>query len=250
MSTQVTSRHGLTYPDLARILGTALISTGLGLLLFVTITVTWGDPFTRISERGAQRALDSEFELVAPEASDLSSASLDPALTQRAAIAAKRSVKFGKPAGRISIPKIDVRKVFVHGARDGTPDLTKGPGLYQDYPFPGTGAPFAIAGHRTTYGAPFLDIDRLGRGDVIVLTVPYGQFTYTVMRKEIIGVRDWSILEYGAAERTSAARARVARTRKCVVTCEHLVLTACHPKYSASHRIAVLARLTKVKLVA
>ncbi|MCB0880461.1 MAG: class E sortase, partial [Thermoleophilia bacterium] len=104
------------------------------------------------------------------------------------------------------------------------------------------------AGHRTTYGAPFLNIDKLRAGDTIILTMSYGRFTYTVTRKEIIAPDDWSILEYGAAEPTAAARRQVKATRRCVGTCEHLVLTACHPKYSAAKRIAVFARLSRVQL--
>ena len=240
----------LTYPDIARILGTGLISTGVGLLLFVVITVVWGDPFTRLSERGEQQALERAFKTSAPTVGELRAAKLDPELTKRAAARAKRTVPLGSSAGRISIPEIGLRKIFVHGARDKQGDLQKGPGLYKETGFPGSGKPFAIAGHRTTYGAPFLNVDKLKPGHKIVLTVPYGEFTYTVTRSQVILPSDWTILEYGAAERTKAARRAVLANKQCNTTCEHLVLTACHPKYSAAKRLAVFARLTSVKLTA
>jgi sortase A len=236
----------LTYPDIARIFGTTLISTGVGLLLFVFVTITWGDPFTKLAEEGSQQKLAEQFDAVAPSTGSLSDAGLDYALTVRAATLAKKSTKLGEAAGRIRIPRIGMKRVFVNGARE--PDLKKGPGLYKQVRFPGSGAPVAIAGHRTTYGAPFLNIDKLRIGDPIILTMPYGQFTYRVTRTEIITPSDWSIIEYGAAEPTRAARANVRRTRQCVTTCEHLVLTACHPKYSAAKRYAVFARLAKVEL--
>jgi sortase A len=234
----------LTYPDIARIFGTGLISTGVGLLLFVMVTVVWGDPFTSWSEGGAQDKLAREFASSAPDS--LENASLDPELTRRQAFALRKSLKPGDPVGRIFIPRIKLKKLFVYGA--GHDQLTKGPGIYRQVLFPGSGRPVAIAGHRTTYGHPFLNIDRMKVGDPIVLTVPYGQFTYRVTRKQLIMPTDGSILEFGAEEPTPAARAAVKRRLKCVDTCEHLVLTACHPKYSAARRLAVYAKLTKVEL--
>jgi sortase A len=88
---------------------------------------------------------------------------------------------------------------------------------------PGSGATVAIAGHRTTYGAPFRHIDRLRRGDAIRLTLPYGTFRYRVVGHEIVDKADWSI---------------IARRRY-----ETLVLSACHPLYSAEQRWVVYARL-------
>jgi sortase A len=234
----------LTYPDIARIIGTTLISTGVGLLMFVAITIVWGDPFTKFSAQGEQDKLARQF--ASSEQENFTDAGLDPELTRRAAFLARKTTRVGAPVGRIFIPRIKMKRIFVNGA--GHDQLTKGPGLYRQVLFPGSGRAVAIAGHRTTYGAPFLNIDRLHKRDAIVLTTSYGRFTYRVTRTQIIQPNDWSILEYGAAEPTKAARERVKATRHCVVTCEHLVLTACHPKYSAARRIAVFARLTKVEL--
>lgn len=240
----------LTYPDIARIFGTGLISTGVGLLLFVVVTIAWGDPFTRIAEAGEQKELAKEYAtLTESDPSGLrDDPKLDPELTRTVAARLRKRLPLGAPIGRIEIPKIGVKKVVVNGARDG--DLEKGPGLYRETPPPGSGRAVAIAGHRTTHGAPFLNVDKLKRGDKVIVTMPYGRFTYTVLRTQIIPPDDWSWLAFGSAEPTKAARESVARTRRCVGSCEHLVLTACHPKYSAAKRFAVYARLTDVKLAA
>lgn len=239
----------LTYPDIARIFGTGLISTGVGLLLFVLVTVVWGDPFTSIAERGEQQQLSRQLATFSEQAGTLrTDATLDPALTRSTATRLRKRMALGAPIGRIKIPAIGVDKVVVNGARDA--DLKKGPGLYEETPPPGSGRAVAIAGHRTTHGAPFLNVDKLKQGNPIVVTMPYGQFTYTVQRVEIITPYDWSWLAFGAAEPTKAARDAVAKTRQCNGSCEHLVLTACHPKYSAARRIAVYARLTGVRLQA
>lgn len=239
----------LTYPDIARIFGTGLIATGVGLLMFVAITVVWGDPFTRLSAQGEQKTLARQFAAAAPTNGELTDdPSLDPALTRRSAAIARKETRVGDAAGQIIIPRIDMRRIFVKGA--GHDELTKGPGLYRETLFPGSGRAVAIAGHRTTYGAPFLNIDQIKPGDAIVLKMSYGTFTYRMTRAQIITPNDWSILDYGAAEPTQAARTLVRSSRECIKTCEHLVLTACHPKYSAAKRIAVYARLAKVELAA
>ena len=100
---------------------------------------------------------------------------------------------------------------------------SNGPGHYPETPLPGARGTVAIAGHRTTYGAPFRRVDRLERGDPIELRMPYGRFTYRVERTRVV-----------APTATWVTR-RVAYDR--------LVLTACHPLYSAAGRIVVFARL-------
>ena len=237
----------LTSPVIARIFGTGLIATGVGLLLFVAVTVVWGDPFTRLSESGDQKQLERAFAAATTDDEALvETADLDPLLTRRAAALARKATPLGEAAGQIRIPRIGMKKIFVNGARK--PDLEKGPGLYRETLFPGSGRAVAIAGHRTTFGAPFLNVDKLRPGNVIELQMTYGRFPYPVTNTDIITPNDWSILEYGAAEPTRAGRQRVKNTRQCNGTCEHLVLTACHPKYSAAKRIAVYARLSKVEL--
>ena len=108
----------------------------------------------------------------------------------------------------------------------GTPGArisSRGPRHYERSSLPGLDKVVAIAGHRTTFGAPFRHIDRLGTGDVITVQVAYGTFHYRVFAHEIVGSDDWSILRERGFET--------------------LVLSACLPLYSSSHRWIVYARL-------
>ena len=135
------------------------------------------------------------------------------------------SLKNGEAIGILKIPRMDLDMVVVEGV--GSPELSKGPGHYPDTPLPGARGTTAIAGHRTTYGAPFRRIDRLRRGDRVGLVMPYGTFTYRVERTRIV-----------PPTATWVTR-RVAHDR--------LVLSACHPLYSAARRIIVFARLVDAR---
>ena len=101
-------------------------------------------------------------------------------------------------------------------------DLSKGPGHYTQTSVPGLGRTVAIAGHRTTFGAWFRHIDSLRNGDPISLQTPYGTFRYRVQYHRVVKSDDWGIIRPQGYER--------------------LVLSACHPLYSASHRWVVFAR--------
>ncbi|MGE0879671.1 MAG: sortase [Acidimicrobiia bacterium] len=132
------------------------------------------------------------------------------------------TIKEGDPLAQIDIPKIGVSRIIVAGVE--TNDLKKGPGHYPDTPLPGQKGNVAIAGHRTTYGAPFNRVDELDVGDDIVLTDLYGQqFRYKVTEQKIISPSDFSVLD-----QTDDAT---------------LTLTSCHPKYSAAKRIVIKAAL-------
>jgi len=127
--------------------------------------------------------------------------------------------------GRIRVPHIGASFVVVKGTS--TSDLHGGPGIYPQTRFPGVPGTTAIAGHRTTYLAPFRHIDALRRGDVIVLDMPYGRFTYTVEGHRIVGPTDLGVID--------------------PVGYDRLVLSACTPLYSAAQRIVVFARLTSTQ---
>ncbi len=129
----------------------------------------------------------------------------------------------GDAIGRISLPTLDRDYYVIEGTRTG--DLRKGPGHYPDTPMPGERGTVAIAGHRTTYGAPFRTIDKLRKGNPVVLEMPYGRFTYRVQKTRIV-----------LPTQTEVKRP---------VGYDRLVLTACHPLYSAAKRIVVFARLVK-----
>jgi sortase A len=129
----------------------------------------------------------------------------------------------GDALGKLRMPSIGVSEYVIEGTDAG--NLRKGPGHYPDTPLPGQRGTSAIAGHRTTYGAPFRKLDKLKKGDPIMVELPYGTFVYRVDRTQIV---DDSALWV---------------TKK--VDHDQLVLTACHPLYSAEQRIVAFARLAK-----
>ena len=118
-------------------------------------------------------------------------------------------------------------EIFVEGTNYWH-SLTKGPGRYSITSWPGLGKTTAIAGHRTTWSAPFRYINTLNDGDAITLKMPYGTFTYRVTHHRIVDNGDWSIIRN--------------------VGYDQLVLSACHPLYSASHRYVIFARLASVQV--
>jgi sortase A len=136
----------------------------------------------------------------------------------------QQEIEKGDAIGRIEIDSIDLGKVLMNGTDTAT--LQKGPGRYPQTPLPGQGGTTGIAGHRTTYGAPFRRINEIVKGDEIRVELPYAAFTYTVEKSEIVEPSDVQIVN--------------------PVGYERLVLTACHPLYSAAQRYAVFGRLTRI----
>jgi len=131
----------------------------------------------------------------------------------------------GHAVAIIRIAKIDVDYVVVEGTD--TEALKKGPGHYSDtaYPWEDTGR-VGIAGHRTTYGAPFWSLNELRPGDRIVLATEYGIFDYRIARTVVTPPS--GILPSGLWV--------LRQTRD-----PSLVLTTCNPRFSASTRLVVIA---------
>ena len=219
---------------LMRQISTILILSGLMLLADVGLTLVWQEPVSKLYADWRQDALADDLE-------NLNEPDLDPAEVEalerlpldsdRAAFLAralKRRTEAGDPVGRIRIPEIGVSKVIVEGTDGGT--LRKGPGHYPETPLPGVRGTVAIAGHRTTYGAPFNEVDKLEDRDEVVVEMPYGRFVYQVEREQIV--------EPSATWVTRRVRH------------DRLVLTACHPKYSAAQRIVIFARLVRTEQLA
>ncbi len=188
----------------------------------------FGDPITALYQDWRQHQmvgqLNGEFKQFrgATPFSKHNDGKPSQAAIQAAARRFARQARAGEPIGRIEIPRIGVSKIIVNGT-DWAADLSRGPGRYPQSSWPGMRKVTAIAGHRTTFGAPFRHIDELRRGNIIRLKMPYGTFTYRVFANRVVRSNDWSIL----------------RERRF----ETLVLSACHPLYSASHRWIVFARL-------
>src|SRR5262245_16031887 len=200
------------------------------------VMLAWGDPFTSLYTHHEQRTLSTQLDRVEKRWSAIGAGKHALAKTRATQAGARsplararrfeRQLRDGDPVGGIVIPKLHLRMVGVGGAT--TSDLRKGPGHYnaesgESTSLPGLGGVIAIAGHRTTYLQPFRHLDELRPGDRIYLRMPYGTFRYKVYFQKVVRHDDWSILRRRPYEK--------------------LVLTACHPLYSASHRLAVFARL-------
>src|SRR5439155_1336458 len=98
----------------------------------------------------------------------------------------------GEALAVIRIPRIGIEKAVVQGVS--LEDLKRGPGHYPGTPVPGQPGNAAIAGHRTTYGAPFFRLDEMQPGDPIFVTTPQGSFVYQVQTKQVIGPKENSVL--------------------------------------------------------
>src|SRR5207237_6741427 len=99
----------------------------------------------------------------------------------------------GQAIGKIEIPSLNLSAFVVEGVADG--DLHRGPGHYPGTPLPGQAGNAAVAGHRTTYGAPFFRLDELAPGDPIVITTRQGQFTYYVQTTKAVSPGDVSVVD-------------------------------------------------------
>jgi LPXTG-site transpeptidase (sortase) family protein len=128
-------------------------------------------------------------------------------------------IKDGDPVARLEIPSIGVDKVVVSGVL--TEDLEHGPGHYPGTPLPGEVGNAGIAGHRTTYGSPFSNLDKLKPHDEIIVTTTAGRFRYVVVGSKIVQPSDASVLAPSTDFR--------------------LTLTTCDPRYSTAHRLVITA---------
>ena len=214
-----------------RTLSSVLILSGVLLIADAALTVTWQEPFSYLYSRSQQGKLGDELlaleqEGLAPGESRLLKRL--PSGERRLAFAARslaRRARPGQPIGRVRIPRIGLEKVMVEGT--GTADLKRGPGHYPETPLPGVAGTAGIAGHRTTFGAPFRKLDKLRPGDSVQVEMPYATFTYRVERTRIVApTATWVTKRVGY---------------------DRLILSACHPLYSAAQRIVVFARLEKAE---
>jgi sortase A len=213
-----------------RALAIALIAVGALALLDAGVTLVWQEPFSALYAKFRQDHLNGTLraaERATPTAVERRALASLPDERHRVAFLAselQHHAPNGSAVGRIVIPKIDASYVVVKGTD--TSDLESGPGVYSETNFPGIAGTTAIAGHRTTYLAPFRDINELSPGNHILLEMPYAHFTYTVIGQRVVLPTD-----------VSAAVSNVGYTR--------LVLSACTPLFSAAKRLLVYARLTK-----
>lgn len=200
------------------------------ILVDAGVTLAWKEPlsaiYSSLKQGTASDQLEAaEQELFAdPEVVRLArTPDLDRQAKELAGIY-KEQIVTGEGFGRIEIPAVGVDYVVVAGTD--TTSLQTGPGHYPTTALPGQDRTIGIAGHRTTYGAPFKRIDGIEIGDEITIQMPYGSFTYEVTKTRIVEPSDVQIVDDIGSER--------------------LVLTACHPLYSAAQRYAVFAELSDI----
>jgi sortase A len=209
------------------IIGRVLIGLGVLLLLFTAYQI-WG---TSVQEAHTQSGLRSQLQQetnsdavrrALAEESALDKLPTGPAVPAPSTAAPAE----GNPIGDIRIPVIGINQVVVEGTN--TPDLRKGPGHYTGTPLPGQSGNVAIAGHRTTYGHPFYNLDSVKVGDPIVLTTLQGIFVYDATKSFVVSPSDTSVVDN--------------------VFADQLTLTTCNPRFSATSRLVVQAKLAHSQL--
>jgi sortase A len=211
------------------ILGRVLIGVGVLVLLFTAYQI-WG---TSVQEAHIQSGLRTQLQqetnngaakhALAQESTASALPTGPPVVAPTTAAPAE-----GQPVGDIKIPVIGLNQVVVEGTN--TPDLRKGPGHYTGTPLPGQAGNAAIAGHRTTYGHPFYNLDSVKVGDPIVLTTLQGIFVYDATKSFVVSPSDGTVVDN--------------------VIANQLTLTTCNPRFSASTRLVVQATLAHSQLFA
>jgi sortase A len=206
--------------------------------------VTWrvGDPLTALYQKYEQRSLRSDYaestQQFAAERNRIlhvSSSAPAPQRTlqqathdlERLATAYRRHLNAGDAVGVLTVPALGLRTVVVDGTSSSS--LKRGPGLDRRSYLPGQGELVYIAGHRTTYGAPFAHIDALKPGDPVYVELPYAKLTYRITGHRIVDANALGVL------RTQGH--------------EHLALQACHPRFFATQRYIADAELVRFALV-
>ena len=227
-------RPRVGFRAVVRGVGKGLITTGVLIMLFLGYQL-WG---TGLTEQRQQRALAAEFSErlgASPPAADIPAGETPatsrptgagdvPTLSEplpEAPAAAGGGAELGEPIGQLEIPKLGLDKFVVEGV--GVEELKGGPGHYPGTALPGELGNAAIAGHRTTYGAPFYRLNELLPGDPIFVTSATGRYRYDVSELKIVTPGDVWVLDPTDDNR--------------------LTLTTCHPRYSAAERLIVIAQL-------
>ena len=204
---------------------------GVGLLVWVVVVWRWQDPFTALYTHWKQhqlaRSYDHLFAQYRP--APLAQGTISLAATRRIIASEARlyrqEAKRGQAIGRIKVPRLGLNMILVNGTDHDS--LTKGPGRDLRTYMPGQGQLIYIAGHRTTYLAPFAHIEKLRAGDYVILEVPYATFRYRIYKHRIVPADDLSVLR-------SHHR-------------EVVELQACHPRFFASQRFIAYGRIVRIE---
>jgi sortase A len=203
-------------------LGWLFISVGVLVLLYLVYSLL----YTNRATDQAQRDLGEQWSLELPGDGELASEGEDGEVPPPDPGTAVAALEFRRPGE--SAPLVHRKPLYVVQGVTLT-DLQRGPGHYPGTAMPGDKGNFAVAGHRTTYGAPFFNLDQLRRGDEVVVTARNGKrYVYTVRRQQVVSPRDTWVLAPDPLE----------RGRKT------LTLTTCNPRFSNAQRLIVFAELT------
>lgn len=215
---------------LIRDVSSVLIIAGLLLVLDAGVTLAWQEPVTAAIGLVGRGQVNDHFlsyqtaPLTPTDRIVLTHLRSQPERLSFLARRLQRQITTGDAVGTLAIPKLGVSSTIVQGTDELS--LEKGPGHYPGTGLPGLGRTVAIAGHRTTYLAPFRHIDALRPGDRIILRMPYGRFVYAVQRTRIVlPTALWITRDVGY---------------------DRLVMSACNPLYSAAQRIVVFSQLQSV----
>lgn len=205
--------------------GEVMITVGLLLLLFVAWQLWWTDVTANREQAVTIQALERGF------AQD-DGVTKEPLATD--ALATLKNVPFGEAFAIMRIPRFGAG--FARPVLEGTDldTLKKGVGHYSGTAMPGLVGNFAVAGHRTTYGRPFHNIDLLQKGDVIVVETKVSYIVYAVDRHVIVAPNQVTVV------------APVPERPGVTPTQAWLTMTSCHPRFSARARFVVFAKLVEV----
>lgn len=211
----------------ARRISALLIAAGLLLLADAGLTLLWQEPVSAAVGLIERAQIDRQwlsYRSAPLSALERRRADSLASRHQRIAYLASREqrlLRAGEAVGRMTIPNLGTSFLIVQGTDPAS--LEKGPGHYPSTALPGQGGTVAVAGHRTTFLAPFRHLDGLRRGERIVVAMSYARFVYTVQYRRVVAPTAWWITRNLGYDR--------------------LVLSACDPLFSAARRLVVFARL-------
>jgi sortase A len=208
-----------------RVGGLALIAVGVLGLAWTVMVWRWQDPFTGLYTQWEQHRLGQLYDRLLSRWQPPVGSAGAPRDVARTAVAYRHETHQGEAIGRIVIGRIGLNMVLVDGTDHES--LKRGPGRDLRTYMPGENRLVYIAGHRTTYLAPFSHIDDIRKGDYVRIEMPYGTFTYRTIGHEIVPATDLAMLRSPSHEL--------------------LRLQACHPRFFATHRYIVDARLVSVR---
>jgi sortase A len=204
----------------ARLISLIMMVGGVLAVAWAIVVWVWQDPFTALYTHFEQQKLAAEYKRVVSRAQPVRSVPNTSSLRvelRREAREYAATLRTGHALGQITIGRIGLKMIVVQGTDESS--LEKGPGHYATSGLPGEGKLIYIAGHRTTFLAPFAEINNIRIGDYVELAVPYGTFTYRVTRHYVVAADDVAVLENRGSEL--------------------LRLQACHPRFFATHRYIV-----------